>query len=220
MKTQPHILLVDDHQLMRQGMRALLEGAPGSPRVSEAENGRRAVELARELRPDIVVMDVTMPDLNGIEATRQILESHPDIPIIALSMHSDRRYVFEMFRAGAKGYLLKDCAFDELNRAIRTVLGGHPYVSPSIAGALVSELKKPHSTPEDATRAASPDLTSREKEVLQLMAEGRSTKEIAAVLHISVKTVETHRRQLMSKLQVHSVAELTRYAIREGLTPL
>jgi DNA-binding NarL/FixJ family response regulator len=210
------ILLVDDHQIMREGLRALLQEQPGMTVVGEAENGRKAVQLARELSPDLVIMDVTMPDMNGVEATSQIRTALPAVKVIALSIHSDRRFVIQMFRAGATGYLLKDCAFEELARAIQRVTEGQAYLSPGIAGVVVEELLR------TAAHEGSgiPSLSSREREVLQLTAEGRSMKEIASALNVSVKTVETHRRQLMIKLGVNSVAELTKYAIREGLTPL
>lgn len=210
------ILLVDDHQIMREGLRALLQEQPAMTVVGEAENGRKAVQLARELSPDIVIMDVTMPDMNGVEATLQIRAALPAVKVIALSIHSDRRFVIQMFRAGATGYLLKDCAFEELARAIQRVVEGQAYLSPGIAGVVVEELLR------TAAHEGSgiPSLSSREREVLQLTAEGRSMKEIASALNVSVKTVETHRRQLMIKLGVNSVAELTKYAIREGLTPL
>jgi two-component system, NarL family, response regulator NreC len=211
------ILLADDHRIMREGLRALLSGQPGISVVAEAENGRKAVQMARELTPDLVIMDVSMPDLNGIEATRQIAADNPDIRIIALSIHQDRRFVLQMFRAGASGYLLKDCAFEELTRAIRAVSDGQAYLSPGIAGVVVGEFLR-NLVAEGAQNA--PSLTAREREVLQLMAEGKTTKEIASRLSISVKTVETHRRLIMEKLHLNSVAELTKYAIREGLTTL
>jgi len=211
------ILLADDHRIMREGLRALLEGQPGLSVLAEAENGRRAVQLARELRPDVIIMDVSMPDLNGIEATRQICESVPDSRVVALSIHSDRRFVLQMFKAGANGYLLKDCAFEELTRAIRSVSDGQAYLSPGIAGVVVGEFLRGLVNGEPS---GAPEITAREREVLQLMAEGKTTKEIAAQLQVSVKTVETHRRQLMEKLQLGSVAELTKYAIREGITTL
>jgi DNA-binding NarL/FixJ family response regulator len=185
--------------------------------VAEAENGRSAVQLAAETAPDVVIMDVTMPDLNGIEATKQILSKSPDIKIVALSMHSDSSFVTEMLKSGAAGYLLKDCAFEELSRAIRTVVDEKIYLSPSISGVVVEDyvhrLSKADFTSNDI-------LSDREREVLQLMAEGNSTKQIAVKLHISVKTVETHRRQIMKKLDIHTIADLTKYAIRKGLTSL
>jgi len=211
------ILIADDHQIMRQGLRALLEAQPGLSVVGEAENGRKAVQLVREARPDVVIMDVMMPDMNGMEATRRIKSMHPEVQIVALSIHSDRRFVLQMFKAGATGYLLKDCAFEELTRAIRTVTDGQAYLSPAIAGVVVGEFLRNLTT--DA-QGGLPSLSPREREVLQMMAEGKTTKEIASALAVSVKTVETHRRQIMGKLGINSIAELTKYAIREGLTSL
>jgi two-component system, NarL family, response regulator NreC len=211
------ILLADDHKITRQGLRSLLEKQQDMEVVAEAENGRAAARLAAEMAPDVIIMDVTMPDLNGVEATKQILSKSPDIKIIALSMHSDTLFVTEMLKSGAAGYLLKDCAFEELTRAIRTVVDGKTYLSPSISGVVVEDylhrLSKVDFSNSDV-------LTDREREVLQLMAEGNSTKQIALRLHISTKTVETHRRQIMGKLDIHTVAELTKYAIRKGLTSL
>jgi DNA-binding NarL/FixJ family response regulator len=211
------VLLADDHKITRQGLRSLIEKQPDMEVVAEAENGREAVRLAAEVAPDVIIMDLTMPDLNGVEATRKILAQSPDIKIIALSMHSDALFVTEMLKSGAAGYLLKDCAFDELVRAIKTVMENKSYLSPSISGVVVEDYIHRLST----TDFKNADIISdREREVLQLMAEGKSTKQIAAKLHISVKTVETHRRQIMRKLDIHTVAELTKYAIRKGLTSL
>jgi DNA-binding NarL/FixJ family response regulator len=185
--------------------------------VAEAEDGRTAVSLVRKLVPSVVIMDVSMPDLNGVEATRQIIAKFPDIKIIALSMHSDTLFVTEMLKSGASGYLLKDCAFEELAAAIRVVVAGKTYLSPSVSGVVVDDYLHRLSK---ADFSDSEILTDREREVLQLLAEGKSTKKIALKLHISVKTVETHRRQMMNKLDIHTVAELTKYAIRKGLTSL
>ncbi|MHC4623328.1 MAG: response regulator [Planctomycetota bacterium] len=211
------ILLADDHKITRQGLRSLLEKEPDMEVVAEAEEGRAAVRLARELVPRVVIMDVSMPDLNGMEATRQITGEFPDVKVIALSMHSDNLFATEMLRSGASGYLLKDCAFEELARAIRTVVAGKTYLSPTISSVVVDDYLHRLSK---ADFSASDVLTSREREVLQLLAEGQSTKQIALKLHISAKTVETHRRQIMDKLDIHSVAELTKYAIRKGFTSL
>jgi two-component system, NarL family, response regulator NreC len=211
------ILLADDHKITRQGLRSLLEKQKDMEVVAEADNGRTAIRLAAELAPDVIIMDVTMKDLNGAEATKQILAKSPDIKIIALSMHSDALYVTEMLKCGASGYLLKDCAFEELARAIRTVADDKTYLSPAISGVVVEDYIHRLTSIE----VTGPDiLTDREKEVVQLMAEGNSTKQIALKLHISVKTVETHRRQVMAKLNIHNVAELTKYAIRKGMTSL
>jgi len=209
------ILLADDHKIVRDGLRALIEGQPGMEVAGEAENGRAAVRLARDLSPDAVVMDVAMPDLNGIEATRQIVAEGAGARVIALSMHSDRRFVAEMLKAGASGYLLKDCAFEELTQAIQVVMGGQTYLSPGIASVVVEDYVRHAGEGADAV-----GLTAREREVLQLLAEGRSTKQIASRLHVSAKTVETHRQRLMEKLNLHSIADLTKYAVRAGLTSL
>ena len=211
------ILLADDHKITRQGLRSLLEKQQDMEVVGEAEDGRTTVSLVRELSPSVVIMDVTMPDLNGVEATRQIVGQSPDVKIIALSMHSDTLFVTEMLRSGASGYLLKDCAFEELARAIHAVVAGKTYLSPSVSGVVVDDYLHRLSK---ADFSDSQVLTDREREVLQLLAEGKSTKQIALKLHISVKTVETHRRQIMNKLDIHTVAELTKYAIRKGLTSL
>jgi len=211
------ILIADDHQIVRQGLKSLLDRYPDFKVVGEAADGRSAVSLAKQLRPDVVVMDIAMPDLNGIEATRQLHVAQPAIKVVALSMHADRRFANEMLAAGAKSYLVKDGAFEELAEAIRAVMADTIYLSPRIAGAVVKDSSRGE-PPIDST--AFNRLSPREREVLQLMAEGRSTKEIALDLDLSVKTVETHRRQFMEKLNMFSVAELTKYAIREGLTTL
>jgi len=211
------ILLVDDHQIIREGLRALVEKEPDMTVVAEADEGRAAVGMAHELSPDVVVMDVAMPGLNGIEATRQIRQESQGVSVIALSIHADRQYVARMFEAGAAGYLLKDCAFEELATAIRTVCDNRIYLSPKIAGTVVEDYLRRLGMSEDP--AFSP-LSPREREVLQLLAEGYGTKQIAARLHLSAKTVETHRSRIMSKLSIRSVAELTKYAIRAGLTSL
>jgi DNA-binding NarL/FixJ family response regulator len=211
------ILLADDHRITRQGLRSLLEKEPDMEVVAEAEEGRDAVRLARELAPDVVIMDVSMPDLNGTEATRQILAALPNAKVIALSMHSDNIFVTEMLKSGASGYLPKGCSFEELVRAIHAAVDGKTYLSPAISGVVVDDYL------HHLARAESPSsevLTDREREVLQLLAEGKSTKQVALKLHISVKTVETHRRQIMSKLNINNIAGLTKYAIRKGLTSL
>jgi DNA-binding NarL/FixJ family response regulator len=211
------VLLADDHKIVREGLMSLLEKEPDIDVVAMADNGRTAVQLAGELKPDVAVLDIAMPEMNGIEATRRISRDDPEIKVLALSMHSARRFVTEALSAGAKGYLLKDCAAEELVRAIRTVAGNETYLSPKVAGLIVKDYLK-HSP--ETTLSENSCLTNREREILQLIAEGESTKEIAFKIGVSIKTVETHRQQIMKKLNLHSVAELTRYAIREGLTPL
>ena len=211
------VLLADDHKIMREGLRALLEKEPDIQVSGEAGNGRQAVELAQEVSPDVVVMDVSMPDLNGIEATRRIVASQPQTRVVALSVHSDKRFVTQMFEAGASAYLLKECAFEELVSAIKEVVAGRLYVSPGIGGAIVQDYVRQMALSETAVHSA---LTPREREVVQLLAEGKATKEIAALLNVSVKTVDTHRQHVMEKLGVHSIAELTKLAVREGLTAL
>jgi DNA-binding NarL/FixJ family response regulator len=210
------VLLADDHQLMRQGLRSMLDEQENLRVVGEADEGRTAVRLAKELRPDLVIMDVTMPDLNGIDATRQIRSENPRVKVIALSMHAERQFVMEMLGAGASGYLPKDCPFDELLAAISAVIRGDTFLSPKVTGLLVKEVVG--GVPEAGAFCGT--LSPREREVLQLVAEGKSSKEIALMLHLSSKTVEGHRRQIMDKLKLYSVAELTRYAIREGVTSL
>lgn len=209
------IVLADDHKMMRDGLRALLERQPGMQVVGEASTGYEAVELARTLVPDAVVMDLTMPELNGIEATRRLLAVASTVRVVALSVHTDRRYVTAMFEAGASAYLPKGVAFDELVQAVHAVSLGHRYLSPSVTGVIVDGYLR-----GDLPHAASSALSTREREVLQLIAEGNSSKEIASRLGLAVATVETHRRQITLKLGLHSVAELTKYAIREGLTSL
>lgn len=211
------IVIADDHQLLRQGLRALLHDESDMEVVGEAENGHEAVALTKQLSPDVVVMDVGMPELNGMEATRQILADRPGTRILALSMHTDKRFASGMLQAGATGYLLKDAAFDELISAIRTVAGGKTYLSPQITEVVMEDYVQRLGGGGGGVFSV---LSAREREVLQAMAEGRSTKDIAERLHVSVKTVETHRQQIMNKLNIHSVAELTKYAVREGLTSL
>jgi DNA-binding NarL/FixJ family response regulator len=211
------ILLADDHKIVRDGLRALIEKEQNMEVVAEACDGRTTVQKAKEFMPHIIIMDIAMPDLNGIEATSQIIKDVPSARIIALSMHSDRRFVMKMLESGAVGYLLKDSAFEELSIAIKTVLAGKTYLSPAIAGVVVEDAMRRSTQKVSRTTA---ELTPREREVLQLLAEGRTTKRIASQLNVSVKTVETHRRQVMEKLDIHSVAELTKWAVREGLTSL
>jgi two-component system response regulator NreC len=202
---------------MREGLRSLIEKHRGLEVIGEAENGQIAVQFALERLPDVMIMDVGMPDLNGIEATRQIVAKVRSIKVIGLSMHSEKRFVVEMLKAGASGYLLKDCAFEELAYAIRAVVGNRTYLSPRIADTLIKDYI--HLFPETQLSVFSL-LSPRERQVLQLIAEGKTTKQIALNLKVSVKTVETYRQQIMDKLDMNSIAELTKYAIREGLTSL
>jgi DNA-binding NarL/FixJ family response regulator len=210
------VLIADDHAIVRHGLSRSIQQQEDMEVVGQAGDGHAAVELARELAPNVVLMDVSMPALNGIEATRAILRDSPATRVIALSMHSAKRYVREMFRAGASGYLLKDCEFDELVQTIRLIVEGQTYVSPAISHAVVENYM--HDAPPEKGSAFSV-LTQREREVLQLMAEGNSTKQIAMRLYISPKTVEAHRLRIMNKLDIDNVALLTKYAIQEGLTP-
>ncbi len=214
------ILIADDHKIMLDGLKVLIEAQPDMKVVGQALNGREAVKLAHKEKPDMVIMDVAMPGLNGLEAMRQILSENPKTKVIALSMHSDSRYVTGMLSAGASGYILKHCAFEELAHAIHTVRSNQVYLSPAIAGIVINELSQSRSPRARQHAASLSSLTSREREVLQLIAEGHSARDIAQRLHLSVKTVETHRRQMMEKLGIRSVAELTKFAIREGLTSL
>jgi two-component system NarL family response regulator len=209
------ILLVDDHQMMRDGLRSILDLEDDLDVVGEAGNGYQALELAETLRPDVVVMDIGMKDLNGIEATRQIKSQDPEAKVIALSTYSDESYVLGMLEAGASGYVLKDAAVEEMCRAIRAAVAGQHFLSPEIAGSVVaSHLRGPS---QDRASAAT-SLAPRERQILQLLAEGHTSSEIARQLHIATTTVDSHRRNIMKKLDLHSVAELTKYAIREGLT--
>ncbi|OGK10885.1 MAG: DNA-binding response regulator [Candidatus Riflebacteria bacterium GWC2_50_8] len=213
---EKRILIADDHQIFREGLKSLLDKNSGLMVAGEAKNGFEAVKLTQELQPDLVIMDITMPDLNGIDASRRILQEFPDCKIIALSMHSDKRFVIELLKVGVKGYVLKDSAFEELHLAIRNVFKNQTYLSPAITEIVVREFIGQKNEPVE--KSVFMVLTAREREILQLLAEGKATKEIAARLSICAKTVETHRKQIMDKLQIHSVAELTKYAIREGLT--
>ncbi len=211
------IVLADDHQIVRQGLRALLATESDIKVVAEADNGRSVLRLVKEFLPDLVIMDISMPDLNGIDATRQIIADYPTIKVIALSMHSDSLFVLNMLKAGASGYLLKDCALGELVKAIRSVLNQKTYLSPGISDVVIKDFISRNSSPGGS---AVPLLTARERQVLQLMAAGKSTNQIAEALAVSTKTVESHRKQVMDKSGIHSVAELTKYAIRHGLTTI
>lgn len=208
------ILLVDDHELVRQGFHAMLEKHEGFEVVGEAANGTDAIEKALALKPDVLVLDIALPDLDGISVARRIKNEEPGIKVLALSMHSERRFVSEMFAAGASGYILKASVLEELLNAIHAVSNGKRYLSPELVDLLLEDFVSDEDTPISPTFSR---ITPREREVLQLIAEGKTTKEIAQVLELSVKTVETHRQQLLRKLECSNVVELTRLAIREGL---
>ena len=210
------IIIADDHRLIRQGLKSLLENQ-GFEVVGEAEDGRSAVKLVKKLDPDAVIIDISMPELNGIEATRQIHHETPQVKVIVLSMRSDRQAVLAAFAAGTSGYLLKESAFEEMVIAIKVALEGRTYLSPAIAHVLVRESIEQWSVSAEPMGRG---ISSREREILQLVAEGRSSKEMAESLYVSVKTIETHRKQIMNKLNLHSIAELTKYAVREGVTSL
>ncbi len=209
------ILIADDHKIVREAIGSLLNDELGMEFVGEAEDGRTAVQLARELKPNVVVMDIAMPNLNGIEATRQIVHELPGVKVIALSERLDRRSVLEMLKAGASGYVPKQCAFKELVLAIQNVVSNQTYISPQISGTVVEGYLHRSAEHDDSAYSV---LTPREREVLQLITEGKSTKVIAKELYVSPKTIDWHRSQLMKKLGVQSVAELVKYAISEGLT--
>jgi DNA-binding NarL/FixJ family response regulator len=204
------IVLADDHSVVRQGFRRILEAQADMEIVGEASNGREALETATKLSPDVVVMDVAMPELNGIEATRRMGEAAPRTRVLALSMHKDSVYVREILRAGARGYLLKDAVDEDLIAAVRAVARGEGYLSPGVADAVLTDYRQHVTDPIDL-------LTSREREVLQLIAEGKTNKEIATTLNLSVYTVDAHRGRIMEKLNLHSTGELVRFAIRKGL---
>ena len=210
-----HILLADDHSVMRTGLRLVLERQPDFAVVGEASDGREAVALTEQHRPEVVVMDVTMPNLNGIEAARQISAAQPDTGIVMLSMHSDEAYVLRALKAGARGYLLKESAESDLIAAIRAVNAGKAFFSPAVSRMLVEDYVRQLQDREieDSYEL----LTTREREILQLIAEGRSNKEIANILNLSLYTIETHRGNLMEKLNLHTVPELILYAVRKGV---
>ncbi len=212
------ILLADDHNVFRECLRDLLNREDDLEVVGEAASGRSVVELAEALQPHVVLMDISMPELNGIDATAQVMSVSPDTKILALSTHSDRQFVDGMVKAGARGYLLKNARFEEVLYAVRVVVSGQSYLSPQVAQTVIDGYVEQLSA---GKKPASPDLLSpREREVLQLIAEGKSTKEAARALGLSVSTIETHRRQIMKRLNLHSIAELTKYAVRTGLTSL
>ncbi len=211
-----NVLLADDHTVVRQGLRMLIEGEPDISVVGEAENGLQTVQMARKLRPDVVVLDVAMPHLNGLEVTRRIIRDLPDTRVLVLSSYSDEEYVQQLTEQGASGYLVKQTAGNELIKAIREAHKGNAFFSPTISKRFLDQCRDAFSRKERASKKSG-RLTSREAEVLQLIAEGRANKQIASELGISIKTVEKHRQQVMNKLGIHDVAGLTRHAITKGI---
>ena len=208
------VLLAEDHTIVRKGLRSLLEDEAAIEVIGEAEDGREAIQKVGQLRPDVVVMDITMPALNGLEATRQIKELFPEVKVLILTMHANEEYVFQILRAGASGYVVKQAAVTELVSAIQAVYRGDSFLSPSISSKVIEEYIQ---QAKGVAKNSYDKLTNREREVLQLIAEGHSSREIAELLHISAKTVRVHRAHLMDKLDIHSTAGLTRYAIRKGV---
>lgn len=209
-----NILIADDHEIMREGLKNILEKDKDLIVIAEADNGHQTIEKAHSLKPDIIIMDIGMPDLNGIEATRIITQDFPAIKVLALSMYSGKKFILEVLKAGAKGYLVKDCASSELINAIKTVAGDNVYLSPKIAHIVVND----YVDKSTITESASEKLSARERQVLQLIAEGWNTKQIALKMNISSKTVDTYRQRIMSKLEIYNIADLIKYAINEGIT--
>lgn len=212
------VLLAEDHELVRSGIRALLEASGEVQVVGEANNGRQAIELSQELLPDLVLMDLAMNELNGIDATRQLATLAPEVRVIILSMHADEQYLFEALKAGARGYVLKQGAYGELATAMRDVMAGRSYLSPSLSPLVMGDYVR--RAKGNFTNAAGGNLSPREREVIQLIAEGNTSAEVAELLHISVRTVDSHRHNIMEKLQIKSIAGLTKFAIRSGLCSL
>ena len=211
------ILLADDHGILRQGIRSLIEKHADMQVVGEADNGLAAVEMTRKLRPDVVIMDVSMPGLDGIEATRQIKSELPEVKVLALSVHAKREFILDMVRAGVSGYMLKECAFEDLINAIKTLVAGQSYFSPQVASIVLNGIAKDGFQFVDCDRVM---FTLRESQVLRLLTGGESAKQIAAEVGLSVKTVESIRRHIMEKAAVNNLADLTKFAIREGLTKI
>jgi len=209
------ILIADDHGIVRKGLRLQLEQHEGFQVVGEAADGREAVRMAEELRPDVVIMDIAMPNLNGIDATTQLVKRNPQIGVIMLSMHSDESYLTRTLAAGAKGYLLKDSADVDLLRAVQVVAQGKPFFSPAIANTLLEDYMR--QLQQRGLQDSYDLLTDREKEILQLLAEGKSNKDVASILNLSTYTVETHRTHIMQKLNLHSSAEIVLYAVRKKI---
>ena len=211
------IFVADDHRIVRDGLRSLIENEDDLEFTGTAENGRKTLQMARKLKPDVIIMDIAMPDLNGIDATSQITSEFPEVKVIALSMHSEKQLIDRMLRAGASGYLLKESAFEELIKAIRIVCSGRKYLSPEVTDIVLQDYQN---LPGEKVNPQASELTLREREVLQLLVEGRTTKETADLLNISIKTVESHRSKIMNKLNLHTIAELTKYAVRHGITSI
>ena len=211
------ILLADDHKILRNGMRSMIEKEPDLEVVGEAENGITAVQMACDLNPDVVIMDIAMPGINGVDATREILSKAPEIKVLALSTYSEKQFIFTMLKAGALGYLVKDCAFEELVSAVRSVAENKIYIAPKVLNIVVKEYLNHESQelPKDDVQ-----ITPRERDVLRLITKGKNTKEVASELYVSAKTIETHRQNIISKLGIHNVAELTLYAVQSGLITL
>ena len=207
------VLLAEDHTIVRKGLRSLLDGETEIEVVGEAEDGQQAIQQVQRLLPDVVLMDITMPVLNGLEATRQIKKLFPQVKVLVLTVHSTEEHIFQILRAGASGYMVKQAAVSELVQAIQTVYRGNSFLSPSISHQVVEEYGRRAEAMENKLNR----LTDREREVLQLIAEGRTHREIAQLLHVTVKTVEAHRAHLTDKLNLRSTAELTRYALRKGM---